>query len=641
MRSFSAAAALNRRCLRPCEKGFLRSARKRYCGVRTAIRCRYPTRTAILRDQTGSCLGAVEIFSDISRIKALEGEMQQARTMAALGEMSATVAHEIRNPLGAMGMWAGLLERDLPPGDKRGKTLKKIIEGLSRLNKIVSNLLIYTRPIRAELRKMALEDSLSEIVDFVDIEIDRLGLKIDLVRDWAVPGRTFVLADPEKIEQVVMNLCLNAMQAMPDGGALTVGIESNPDKASGYVCFCRPRYRRRNSRGGPPEDFRPILYHAGERHRPRTCNCKEIRGVPCGIYRCSKRGNARRDVPDIFTEIERVGGRAMDRKKILVVDDNELFRDSIADMLSRQNFDVVQAPDGRSALNEASHRRFDLVISDMKMPYMSGIELLDKMKVVDPDAPFLIITAFGAVETAVEAMKKGAYDFIQKSDTLMRELELTVIRALQYQTLVDENRRLKTALNSKWTSIGKTAAMEEVRAMVARVADSRSTVLITGESGTGKELIARSIHFQSRRNHGPFIKVNCAALPDGLIESELFGHEKGAFTGAIMQKRGKFEAASGGTLLLDEIGELPMAGQAKLLRALQEREIHKVGGDQPIEIDVRIVVTTNRKARGGGRPGQFPGGPLLSPECDANPSSDTARPARGYSEPCRPFPEAL
>jgi PAS domain S-box-containing protein len=211
--------------------------------------------TAILRDQTGSCLGAVEIFSDISRIKALEGEMQQARTMAALGEMSATVAHEIRNPLGAMGMWAGLLERDLPPGDKRGKTLKKIIEGLSRLNKIVSNLLIYTRPIRAELRKMALEDSLSEIVDFVDIEIDRLGLKIDLVRDWAIPGRTFVLADPEKIEQVVMNLCLNAMQAMPDGGALTVGIESNPDKASGYVCFAV-----RDTGVGIPEADRPKIF---------------------------------------------------------------------------------------------------------------------------------------------------------------------------------------------------------------------------------------------------------------------------------------------------------------------------------------------------------------------------------------------
>ncbi len=285
----------------------------------------------------------------------------------------------------------------------------------------------------------------------------------------------------------------------------------------------------------------------------------------------------------------------MDRKKILVVDDNELFRDSIADMLGRRNFDVVQAPDGRSALNEVSRGRFNLVISDMKMPHMTGIELLDRIKQTDPDVPFLIITPFGAVGTAVEAMKKGAYDFIQKSDTLMRELEVTVMRALQHQSLVNENRQLKSALNGTWISIGKTAAMEEVRVMVARAADSRSTVLITGEPGTGKELIARSIHFQSPRNHGSFVKVNCAAFPDGFLQSEFFGHEQGAFIGAIMRKRGKFEAASGGTLLLDEIGEMPMAGQAKLLRALREREIHKVGGDQPFEVDVRIVVTTNRK----------------------------------------------
>ena len=285
----------------------------------------------------------------------------------------------------------------------------------------------------------------------------------------------------------------------------------------------------------------------------------------------------------------------MEKKKILVVDDNELFRDSIADMLSRQNYEVVQAPDGARALNEASAGRFDLVISDMKMPGMTGIELLEKMKRVAPDVPFLIITAFGAVETAVDAMKKGAYDFIQKSDNLIRELELTVVRALQFQTLVNENRRLKSVLNGKWNSVGASTAMESVRSMVAKVADSRSTVLVTGESGTGKELIARAIHFQSRRCNGPFIKVNCAALPEGLVESELFGHEKGAFTGAIMQKRGKFEAASGGTLLLDEIGEMPLPVQAKLLRALQEREINKVGGDAPIEVDVRIVVTTNRR----------------------------------------------
>lgn len=284
----------------------------------------------------------------------------------------------------------------------------------------------------------------------------------------------------------------------------------------------------------------------------------------------------------------------MEKKKILVVDDNELFRDSIADTLDRLGYNVVQAPDGAHALEILGKNRFDLVISDMKMPGMTGIELLEKIKRVDPDIPFLIITAFGAVETAVEAMKKGAYDFIQKADSLMRELELTVVRALQYQTLLNENKRLKSALHTQWAYIGSTSVMEDIRALVNKVAESRATVLVTGESGTGKELVARSIHYQSKRSHGPFIKVNCAAMPEGLVESELFGHEKGAFTGAIMHKRGKFEAASGGTLLLDEIGEMPLPAQAKLLRVLQEHEIHKVGGDEPIEVDVRIVVTTNR-----------------------------------------------
>jgi DNA-binding NtrC family response regulator len=285
----------------------------------------------------------------------------------------------------------------------------------------------------------------------------------------------------------------------------------------------------------------------------------------------------------------------MEKRKILVVDDNELFRDSIADTLIRLGFDITQAPDGMKALEIVSKNAFDLAISDMKMPGMTGIELLEKIKQHDPDMPFLIITAFGAVETAVEAMKKGAYDFIQKSGSLMRELELTVIRALQYKTLLNENKQLKSALTKKWSYIGTTPAMDEVRALVMKVADSRATVLVTGESGTGKELVARSIHLNSRRNNGPFVKVNCAAMPEGLVESELFGHEKGAFTGAIMQKRGKFEAASGGTLLLDEIGEMPLPAQAKLLRVLQEHEINKVGGDEPIEVDVRIVVTTNRK----------------------------------------------
>jgi PAS domain S-box-containing protein len=193
--------------------------------------------TALLKDRVGRCLGAVEIFADVSRIKALEGEMHQARTMAALGEMSATVAHEIRNPLGAMGMWAELLERDLQPGDTRSQTLKKIIEGLSRLNKIVTNLLVYTRPTKAEFRTVALEDILSEVADFIEIEIERLGYNITVVKQWDRRKSTNVLADPEKMEQVIINLCLNAMQAMNHGGTLTVSVDPSTIKDAGFVSY--------------------------------------------------------------------------------------------------------------------------------------------------------------------------------------------------------------------------------------------------------------------------------------------------------------------------------------------------------------------------------------------------------------------
>ncbi|MCU0608951.1 MAG: ATP-binding protein [Chitinispirillaceae bacterium] len=212
--------------------------------------------TALLTDRAGTRLGAVEIFSDISRIKALEGEMQQSRTMAALGEMSATVAHEIRNPLGAMGMWAALLERDIPLDDKRSLTLKKIIEGLSRLNKIVSNLLVYTRPVKAEFRKMQLETLLGNIADFIEIEIGRLGHDITVRKNWDQSRRSFVLIDPEKIEQqVLMNLCLNAMQAMDNGGELRIEIESDGSPASEYECFSV----NDTGRGIDPEDLPKIF----------------------------------------------------------------------------------------------------------------------------------------------------------------------------------------------------------------------------------------------------------------------------------------------------------------------------------------------------------------------------------------------
>jgi two-component system response regulator AtoC len=291
----------------------------------------------------------------------------------------------------------------------------------------------------------------------------------------------------------------------------------------------------------------------------------------------------------------------MEKRNILVVDDKDFMRESISEVLRRKGYDVKTVSGGAEAMEAFMRELFDLVISDYKMPQMTGVELLQNIKAVNPDVPFLIFTGFGDIKTAVEAMEKGAFTFLEKDDQLLQKIELMVDRALQHRSLITENKALnsenetlKHELRDRWNYVGCAPKLMEIRKFTESVAGSRSTVLITGESGTGKELIARWIHYHSPRQIGPFVKINCAALPESLIESELFGHEKGAFTGAIRDKVGKFEAANGGTLLLDEISEMPMSAQAKLLRAIQEKEIQKVGGDDPLKVDVRILATSNR-----------------------------------------------
>ncbi len=283
-----------------------------------------------------------------------------------------------------------------------------------------------------------------------------------------------------------------------------------------------------------------------------------------------------------------------DEVKILVVDDDVHMLSSVVEVLNREGYETIPCSTGAEALQRFKNETVDLIISDVKMPSMTGVELLAKIREVDTMVPFIIMTAYGDVATAVATMKQGAYDFIEKGMDLIDKLEFSVSRALQHQTLVKENIQLKNTLKKRWDYIGQSDKIQSIKQLVADIAPSRSTVLITGESGTGKEMIARSIHFSSQRHGEQFVKVNCAALPDGLIESELFGHEKGAFTGALKTKAGKFELASGGTLLLDEIGEMPINVQAKLLRVLQEREVNKVGGDAPIPVDARIIATSNR-----------------------------------------------
>jgi two-component system, NtrC family, response regulator HydG len=294
--------------------------------------------------------------------------------------------------------------------------------------------------------------------------------------------------------------------------------------------------------------------------------------------------------------------------RILIADDQEMMRDSLAGILAREKHEVVAAGDGQAAVERlATGQKFDLLITDVKMPKIGGLDLVSEARRVRPDMPIVVMTAFANVPTAVDAMKRGAYDFIQKpfeADVIV----LLVERALEHGRLKLENAALRSiaeATNAPRPMIGSSEVMQDIRRTIDRVAASSATVLIRGESGTGKEVVARAIHHASPRREHPFLAVNCAALGENLLESELFGHEKGAFTGADKLRRGRFELADGGTLLLDEISEIAPGLQAKLLRVLQESAFERVGSSVTQQVDVRVIATSNRNLEASVAEGKF------------------------------------
>lgn len=295
------------------------------------------------------------------------------------------------------------------------------------------------------------------------------------------------------------------------------------------------------------------------------------------------------------------------KPRILVVDDEESIREFLEIMLKKEGYEVTLAEDGAKALDVIKNKSFDMVISDLQMPNLTGIELLREVKNQYPDMLFMMITAFGTTESAVEAMKLGAYDYITKPFKI-DEVRLNIANALRSKNLEVENRNLKKELQKEYSFqnfIGNSEPMHRIFDMIKRVAQAPTNILITGESGTGKEMIAKAIHYNGPLKDKPFVTVNCGAIPESLMESEMFGHKKGSFTGAVSDKTGLFEVADNGILFLDEVGELPLNIQVKLLRAIQERVVRKVGGTEDVHIDIRIIAATNRDLEDMVKKGEF------------------------------------
>lgn len=278
---------------------------------------------------------------------------------------------------------------------------------------------------------------------------------------------------------------------------------------------------------------------------------------------------------------------------ILIIDDEKAIRKTLSEILSYEGYKIEEASDGEEGLRKFREKVYDVVLCDIKMPKIDGIEFLDKIRDINPDVPVIMISGHGTIETAVEAVKKGAYDYIAKPPDLNRLL-ITIRNAMDKTNLVAEAKVLKRKVSKVEEMIGESEPIQKIRETIDKVAPTEARILVTGENGVGKELVAKWVHEKSNRAAGPLIEVNCAAIPSELIESELFGHEKGSFTSAVKQRIGKFEQAHSGTLFLDEIGDMSLNAQAKVLRALQEGRITRVGGDKDINVDVRVIAATNK-----------------------------------------------
>jgi len=508
--------------------------------------------------------------------------LRQSECLAALGSMAAGLAHEIRNPLHTMQLLISAMQQEYAPHSSLWMDTEVMQHEIRRLTLLAEQFLDFARPAPPQVRCQKLHEIMEDTLLVVGAEARRRN--IVLYKHWP-QDLPVVWIDAAQLKQVFLNLLLNALQAMPSGGAIDISIYADhqtlttciQDQGEGIPAKVQPKL------------FTPFFYDQTTGDWPGSVNLPAYRrrawrvhpyylATPCRHCRAHCLALAR------WKE---------SMKKILLVDDERNVHYSLQRVLG-QAFEVISAFSGEEALQQLRVAQPQVVLLDVKLPGMGGMEVLQQMKVAVRDLPVILLTAYGTTETAITAMKLGAYDYLLKPVDITTLMSL-LTKALQLKELTRQAEPvLAWELPEAHALVGRSPAMQDLYKMIGRVAPTDITVLLSGESGTGKELVARALHQHSVRAAGPWVAVNGAAIPEALLESELFGYEKGAFTGASERKPGCFEEASGGTLFLDEVGEIPLVVQAKLLRALQEQEIRRLGGREAIAVDVRIIAATNK-----------------------------------------------
>ncbi len=533
------------------------------------------------------------LIRDVTESKSLRQAAQRMERLAALGEFSAMLAHELRNSIGSVALNVRLLSERLEVPEHYRKNLHNMELGIQRTQEIIKAILDFGRPAPPKLQKVNVNKLIESSLHLVEQDLEQSGIVVERQYDSSEPQ---VEVDVNQISQVLMNLFLNAKQAMEHGGTITVKTSKRQDGVIVLVGDTGKGIVSENLK----KIFDPFFTTTPEGvglglafvfAHPGTTQCSNL---------CAKYSRARDTVYDSVSEIwEEVMDKSVKqkyiKKNILLVEDDELFRQAMNDYLSEQ-YTIQEADSGETALILLNKQIPDLLLLDINLPGQGGIDVLKIVRKRWPELPVIMLTAIDRIQKVVECIKLGATDYIAKP-IIVEELLASLERAwvsLELRKGLEQRKVLQLAENKEFKLLGNSAALEKVRKQIQLAGKSDSPVLITGETGTGKELAAREIHGFSSRAREPFVAINCGAIPKDLFETEFFGHKKGAFTGAGDSEIGKLQLAHHGTLLLDEISEMPLEAQTKLLRILEEHDFYPVGSTQLIHVDTRVIACTNR-----------------------------------------------